>query len=307
MRQKTFTEEPTLCKLTSVAVDNLTLVTNHSRSESLLPAYGGDPSSSAFPATVPSRSAEIPEVVAQAEELLRRLRRLGGHPPQDIEVTGGLAADAAAAELISAAEASVTLVATAPVKHLEEETPVYHSLFDAARRHRAVRTVVRPDQVTCPAARRPLDRLERAGGHVRVTHGAGDLLILVVDRQHVLVRQFHRRRDGEAVVVRGTPLLDSLLRLADSQWDRAQDLAALPSGLPDEGIGQAGESRATVLRYLAAGVKDETAAREMSISLRTYRRYVAILMGELNAVSRFQAGAAAVQRGWVADLGSPAP
>jgi hypothetical protein len=252
------------------------------------------------------RTAAVPEVVAQAEELLHRLRRLVGQPPADIELTGGTAADDAAAELICDAETSVMLVAATPARHLDAETPLYDSIFDAARRRRAVRTVVRPDQVSCPAARRPFDRLERVGGRVRVTHGAGDdLLILVVDRRHVLLRQTDRRRDGEAVVVRGTPLLEGLLRLAESQWDRAQDLARVPAGPADETIGQSGESRATVLGYLAAGVLDETAAREMGVSLRTYRRYVATLMGELNAASRFQAGAMAVQRGWIADLGTP--
>lgn len=250
------------------------------------------------------RTAEVPEVVAQAEELLHRLRRLVGQPPADIELTGGTAADEAAAELISEAEASVMLVAATPSRHLDAESPLYDSLYDAVRRRRAVRTVVRPDQVSCPTARRPFDRLERAGGRVRVTHGSGDLQILVVDRRNVLVRQPDRRREGEAVVVRGTPLLEGLLRLAESQWDRAQDLARVPAGPAEETIGQSGESRATVLGYLAAGVKDETAAREMSVSLRTYRRYVATLMGELNATSRFQAGAMAAQRGWVVDLGT---
>lgn len=281
---------------TEVVDDNRTILANPLRSEG--------PRSSVDLARRPARSLrtdDVPEVVTQAEELLHRLRRMVGHPPMDIELTGGTAADDAAAELIAGAETSVTLVATGSVQQLDDETPFYRPLFDAACRHRSVRTVVRPDQVTCPAARRPLDRLERAGGRVRVTHGAGDLLVLVVDRRNVLVRQSQRRRDGEAVVVRGTPLLDSLLRLADHQWERAQDLSQLPSGPPDAGIGPSGESRGTLLRYLAAGVKDETAAREMSVSLRTYRRYVAILMGELNATSRFQAGAVAAHRGWLAE------
>jgi hypothetical protein len=255
----------------------------------------------------PVRPAEdVPEVVAQAEELLHRLRRLTGHPPADIELTGGAAADDAAAELIAAAESSVMLVAATPEGHVDGETSLFGSLYDAARRHRTVRTVVRPDQVGCPAARRPFEQLERAGGRVRVTQGSGDLLILAVDRSNVLVRQPDRRRDGEAVVVRGTALLDSLLRLADSQWDRAQDLARLPAGPAHEQFGQTGESRATVLGYLAAGVKDETAAREMAVSLRTYRRYVATLMAELNATSRFQAGAIAAQRGWLVERSTAA-
>lgn len=54
-----------------------------------------------------------------------------------------------------------------------------------------------------------------------------------------------------------------------------------------------------VLRQLAQGAKDETAAREMGMALRTYRRVVARLMGQLDARSRFQAGYAAAQRKWL--------
>ncbi|MFE7097055.1 hypothetical protein [Streptomyces erythrochromogenes] len=52
-----------------------------------------------------------------------------------------------------------------------------------------------------------------------------------------------------------------------------------------------------VLRQLALGTKDETAAREMGLALRTYRRMVARLMDSLDARSRFQAGYLAGQHG----------
>lgn len=45
-----------------------------------------------------------------------------------------------------------------------------------------------------------------------------------------------------------------------------------------------------VVRCLASGAKDETAARELGLSLRTYQRLVSRIMDELDARSRFQAG-----------------
>ncbi|MFE2166027.1 hypothetical protein ACFXB3_13305 [Streptomyces sp. NPDC059447] len=51
-----------------------------------------------------------------------------------------------------------------------------------------------------------------------------------------------------------------------------------------------------VLRQLTLGTKDETAARDMGMALRTYRRMVARLMDSLDARSRFQAGYLAAQR-----------
>jgi hypothetical protein len=50
------------------------------------------------------------------------------------------------------------------------------------------------------------------------------------------------------------------------------------------------EQSRTILRHLSSGQKDETAARSMGVSVRTYRRRVAELMTLLGAESRFQAG-----------------
>ncbi|MFE7278338.1 hypothetical protein [Streptomyces sp. NPDC057623] len=54
-----------------------------------------------------------------------------------------------------------------------------------------------------------------------------------------------------------------------------------------------------VLRQLSRGVKDEVAARELGMALRTYRRTVAHLLDLLHADSRFQAGYLAAQRNWL--------
>ena len=57
------------------------------------------------------------------------------------------------------------------------------------------------------------------------------------------------------------------------------------------------ESRLLVL--LARGLTDDAAARRLNISVRTERRMMANLMRRLAATSRFEAGAKAVQRGWI--------
>lgn len=55
-----------------------------------------------------------------------------------------------------------------------------------------------------------------------------------------------------------------------------------------------------ILEHLRAGRTDDTAAQELGVSVRTYRRHVADLMRELGATSRFQAGARAVELGLLA-------
>lgn len=57
------------------------------------------------------------------------------------------------------------------------------------------------------------------------------------------------------------------------------------------------EAARSVLAHLGAGLTDDAGAREMRVSLRTYRRHVAELMRALRASTRFEAGARAVELG----------
>ncbi|MFG2718588.1 LuxR family transcriptional regulator [Streptomyces sp. NPDC048416] len=57
------------------------------------------------------------------------------------------------------------------------------------------------------------------------------------------------------------------------------------------------ETVRSVLSHLGAGLTDDAGAREMRVSLRTYRRHVAELMRALGASTRFEAGARAVELG----------
>lgn len=56
-----------------------------------------------------------------------------------------------------------------------------------------------------------------------------------------------------------------------------------------------------IIELLADGDTDEVAARTMGMSVRTYRRHVAVLMRDLNAQSRFQVGALVAQLGLLSD------
>ncbi|MET9595104.1 LuxR family transcriptional regulator [Streptomyces sp. NPDC006516] len=61
-----------------------------------------------------------------------------------------------------------------------------------------------------------------------------------------------------------------------------------------------------ILGALRAGVTDEVAARELIVSVRTYRRYVAEIMTLLEATSRFQAGVRAAELGLLGGMEGPA-
>jgi DNA-binding CsgD family transcriptional regulator len=72
------------------------------------------------------------------------------------------------------------------------------------------------------------------------------------------------------------------------------DDAACLEPLTDAWVGAGSPAQqvtsATVIRLLAAGHTDAVAARKLGISERQFRRYVSVLMQELDASSRFQAG-----------------
>ncbi|MEU9988809.1 hypothetical protein AB0E10_18825 [Streptomyces sp. NPDC048045] len=90
-------------------------------------------------------------------------------------------------------------------------------------------------------------------------------------------------------MIRQPGIVAALVNLYESRWSRAADLDALDLTATE----------ARVLRALAAYGKDETAARELNMSLRKYRDHVADLMGRLGATTRFQAALRAVERGWL--------
>ncbi|MEV6404240.1 MULTISPECIES: DNA-binding response regulator [Streptomyces] len=94
--------------------------------------------------------------------------------------------------------------------------------------------------------------------------------------------------------VSATPaLVDGAYALFEAAWESATDLAAyLSADWP-----RIDAPTARVLRALSSGTTDETAARELGMSLRTYRRRVAELLVALDADSRFQAGLRAGEMG----------
>ncbi|MFB6510255.1 response regulator transcription factor [Streptomyces virginiae] len=97
-----------------------------------------------------------------------------------------------------------------------------------------------------------------------------------------------------AVVIREPSTVAYLCNIFDQTWDLASPFsAAAGQGLEEV----AREIHETIIRLLAAGLKDEAIARRLGMSLRTARRHIADIMQELGAGSRFQAGVAAAARG----------
>ncbi|MGW7094158.1 LuxR family transcriptional regulator [Streptomyces sp. NPDC054874] len=104
-----------------------------------------------------------------------------------------------------------------------------------------------------------------------------------------------------ASLIQVPEVLNTLQSLFENVWVRA-----VPAG---ERTVFGDNCRAALARQilgaLQAGVTDEVAARELTISVRTYRRHVAEIMTLLGAHSRFQAGVRAAELGLLPPAAKP--
>ncbi|MFD5492906.1 LuxR family transcriptional regulator [Streptomyces sp. NPDC127091] len=95
----------------------------------------------------------------------------------------------------------------------------------------------------------------------------------------------------EAAIIKDTASARALDLMFAGSWANARSLAEHQR----TSARMRTESVRRILEQLCEGRTDEVAARELRVSLRTYRRHVAEIMQELGANSRFQAGARAVE------------
>ncbi|MEU1279143.1 LuxR C-terminal-related transcriptional regulator [Streptomyces sp. NPDC005805] len=143
-----------------------------------------------------------------------------------------------------------------------------------------------------------LRELTAHGAEIRVTSEAAERMI-VYDRSTALVPLDPRNTARGALLAHRSGLVTNIIALFEKIWDAAEDLAEI-----DRRDGCAAESELTererrVLVFMCTGGKDEAGARELEVSVRTYRRYVAELLQTLGANSRAQAALLARERGWI--------
>ncbi|MGV9989361.1 DNA-binding response regulator [Streptomyces sp. NPDC003374] len=160
---------------------------------------------------------------------------------------------------------------------------------------RRVRKLFSPAVLADEHSRGHLNELVDEGVRVRIAATALPHETIVVDRRLAILAGLDDPggRGREYTVMTAPNLVGGVYALFEAAWETATDLKALLSG--DRPRLDA-ESR-TILRALGSGATDETAARQLGISLRTYRRRVARLLDTLDAGSRFQAGLRAGELG----------
>lgn len=185
------------------------------------------------------------------------------------------------AEEVSCAASTLRTWASARPRETESE-PV------AGRR---VRKLYRPSTLLERGSAEELRKRQREGAEIRISQDEINETIILDERMAILAGDASQGVRAFSVVTR-PEVVRNVLSLFKAAWRRATPLAAYETDFA--------EVRALapqILDVLASGCKDETAARQLGLGLRTYRRRVAELMTALGATSRFQAGARAHELG----------
>ncbi|MFH8469303.1 LuxR C-terminal-related transcriptional regulator [Streptomyces sp. NPDC017991] len=133
------------------------------------------------------------------------------------------------------------------------------------------------------------------GAEIRTTDELIDRLI-IYDREVAFLPEQNLPDPGRgAVIIREPNLVAFMCSVFDHMWQGAlpfQPGTSAPEPLADE-------VKASILRLMANGYKDEMVARRLGMSVRTCRRHIAEITEELKATSRFQAGVNATLSGLV--------
>jgi hypothetical protein len=152
-----------------------------------------------------------------------------------------------------------------------------------------LRKIYLPGVLLDPAIAEHLRFMAANGARIRITEREINETILL-DRRIAIVAGGDVGGVRGYTVISSPELVQGIQSLFEAAWHGATDLAAYQARFTELGARE-------ILEQLAAGSKDETAARALGVGLRTYRRRVAELMEILGASSRFQAGARAREAG----------
>ncbi|MFC4533247.1 hypothetical protein [Sphaerisporangium dianthi] len=164
------------------------------------------------------------------------------------------------------------------------------------RRGLAVKAVYHPKALDDQDMVTYLRELVGLGGQVHITEDPFDRM-LIFDRSIAVVPIHPKESARGALLVKEPGLVSQLVTYFDGVWDAATDFREYTEPSSDAPL--LSDLERKVLAVMATADKDEIAAREIDVSVRTYRRYVADLMTRLGAVNRFQAALRAKEEGWI--------
>ncbi|MGY5060995.1 helix-turn-helix domain-containing protein [Streptomyces sp. 900105755] len=156
-----------------------------------------------------------------------------------------------------------------------------------------IRSVYTQEALAQPGRFELITHLAQIGEQARILPSL-PFRLRIMDRRVALVALVPGRYDRIAVVHQ-SGLLDALLELFDSYWQRAQSLVASAPVAPDGPSPQ----DLLLLKMMHAGYKDQAIARQLGTSTRTVTRRIGAIASGLGLETRFQVGVEAARRGWI--------
>ncbi|MFI5805730.1 LuxR C-terminal-related transcriptional regulator [Streptomyces sp. NPDC051561] len=157
------------------------------------------------------------------------------------------------------------------------------------------RTVASAEAAAEPLTRAYLTELASLGGEVRCTQQSIRRMV-IWDRGVAMVPVDPDDHLQSVLIVRQPGVVANTVAWFDQAWETSHPLPAADESPAPQPLS---DTERRVLDVLTRTDKDESAAREMGVSLRTFRRYIADLMLRLGAANRFQAGLLAKEKGWL--------
>jgi predicted transcriptional regulator len=228
------------------------------------------------------------ELAAELAEYVRSAALPPGGGPETIELLAGRDAVAQRVQQLEQAARTETLSFDRPPYYTDSsENP---GEISGLARGVIYRGVYAHDALDLPGRMDHIRAMTRRGEQARVFSPL-PLKLFIFDRHTAFlpVRPLDPELAAGAVLVRTSALLDALHMFFELVWARATPIALGPS----QPIGAGRQADGPVddlIPLLAAGLTDEAAARQLSISRRTLQRRIQALMETLDARSRFQAG-----------------
>lgn len=239
------------------------------------------------------RQEELERTRLLAKNLERRLRTALHSTPVDlIEVVAGRQAAAERFAQLQRAAHREVLIFDKPPYWTEGANETEFELLERGVRYR---TIYARDALATSERLRTVERYVRAGEKARV-FATLPMKLSVYDGNRALAPlRLDRPGTEGALLVHSSPLLEALLMLFETIWERA---VSFPdhAAAPPEASSPINERDRQLLVFLAAGLKDVAIAREMKIGVRTVERSIKKLMKLLGAETRFQLGLQAAKK-----------
>lgn len=249
-------------------------------------------------ARIARRNQEIEEGRVALARLVAELQNVRKGPDVEVLETAEEARDRLATLTDRCTQELCTFVptrATSP-RALESSRALSQTLLGRGVRMRTVYLEsIRNDQATWNHA----TWLRDNGAEVRLA-ATVPVRLQIIDQDHAMVPLADAESGSGAVVMTSPGIVAALMALFTQTWRSAVPIGA-DRRRDDDGLSV---QELELLRLWAKGATDEAAGRRLGVSLRTVRRLSSGLMERLDASSRFQAGARALDRGWLnpADL-----